>query len=256
MVHWDLTPSERHTFDTTGLLVRAHAFDPAEVQALKEALDRVYALGEGLQETTDLRGARFVIAATGHDGGPRVQRVVWCGAADPALAATGTDPRVLGPALSLLGAQSADQLINQAHFKQPGDGVAFSMHQDAWNRRFGTELWLDHTAVGGYVQSVLTVDEMTATNGPLLYVPGSHRLGLLDEPRRDDAVRDILKQTPPQALVAPPVALIFFGPYLLHGSTANESEGPRRIVVNGYARPGVNRREYPGAGLGVTRALP
>ncbi len=256
MAHWALTPSERQVFDTTGVVVRAHAYDPAEVQALKQALDRVYALGEGLQETSDLRGARFVIAATAHDGGHRVQRVVWCGAADPVLAATGTDPRVLGPALNLLGTPSAEQLINQAHFKQPGDGVAFSMHQDAWNRRFGTDLWLSGTADGGYVQSVLTVDEMTASNGPLLYVPGSHRLGLLDGPRRDDKVRDILKQTPPQALVAPPGALIFFGPYLLHGSTANESDGPRRIIVNGYARPGINRREYPGAGLGVLRALP
>lgn len=256
MTHWALTAEERRTFETTGLLVRHDVFEPAELQQLSKALDRLYGLAEGLQETTDLQGAHFVVAPTAQDKGLRIQRVVWAGAADPVVAATATDPRVLGPALSLLGSHSADQLINQVHFKQPGDGVAFAMHQDAWNRRFGTELWSDSSPQGGYVQSVLTVDEMTEANGPLLYVPGSHRQGLVDGPDRDDKVQAIVQKTPPQTLVAPPGALVLFGPFLLHGSTANHSDGPRRIVVNGYARPGVNRRVYPGAGVGVHRALP
>jgi hypothetical protein len=40
----------------------------------------------------------------------------------------------------------------------------------------------------------------------------------------------------------------------VHGSTANHSALPRRVLINGYACPGANGRVYPGAGSG--RRLP
>jgi hypothetical protein len=58
-----------------------------------------------------------------------------------------------------------DQIINQAHFKMPGDGVAFEWHQDSQNRRYGTELWTDGGAPhGAYIQTLTAVDEVTAYN--------------------------------------------------------------------------------------------
>lgn len=252
----DLDAAERRRLDEAGVLVRLGAYAEPELEALRAAFERLHTRAQGHTQTVDLGGARFVIAPTGESGAPRVQRVVWCGAAEPALEAVGADPRVLTPVMHILGTEAAEQLINQAHFKRPHDGVAFDMHQDAWNRRYGTPLWRDSSADGGYVQCVLTVDEMTADNGPLLYVPGSHRLGPLLGPDRDARVQEILRESPPEHLTAPAGALLFFGPFLLHGSTPNTSDGPRRILVNGYARPGVNRREYPGAGRGLLRHAP
>jgi hypothetical protein len=43
---------------------------------------------------------------------------------------------------------------------------------------------------------------------------------------------------------------LFFGPYTAHASFENTSDRYRRILINGYAFPGANRRIYPGDGAG------
>jgi hypothetical protein len=45
-------------------------------------------------------------------------------------------------------------------------------------------------------------------------------------------------------------SVLLFGPYAVHGSTANTSSQPRRVLINGYAYPGANGRVYPGEGSG------
>ncbi len=249
-----ISQQERAEFERQGVLVVPGVFGASELRAIEAAFGRLLDLGQDLTESADRAGSSFVIARTGPQAQPAIQRVVWCGAAEPGLAAVGEDPRILGRALSLLGTGRADQLINQAHFKRPHDGVHFPFHQDAWNRRTGTDLWLDTSTDGAYVQCVLTVDEMTEDNGPLLYVPGSHGKQLITGDR-DAKVEALLESTPAVPLVAPAGAMIFFGPFLVHGSRPNESERARRILINGYARSGVNRRSYPGAGLGLPRKL-
>jgi ectoine hydroxylase-related dioxygenase (phytanoyl-CoA dioxygenase family) len=51
-------------------------------------------------------------------------------------------------------------------------------------------------------------------------------------------------------LTGEPGDVLFFGPYAVHGSLPNTSSTPRRVLINGYAAPGVNGRVYPGSGLG------
>lgn len=250
-----ITPDEREGFERDGYLIRTAVFSQTEVAQLAAAFERLTRRADQIEVTTKVDGATFVLAPTGVGSAPRVQRVVWCGSAEPELLRPALDPRVLGPALDLLEAGSADQLVNQAHFKLPGDGVAFPLHQDAWNRRFGTALWRDRTPKG-YIQTLLTIDEMRTDNGPLVVIPGSHRHGALIGLDRQAKVETIAAQTPPQPILAPTGSLVFFGPCVVHGSAPNEGSKPRRVLVNGYARPGVNRRQYPGAGLGVRRSLP
>jgi ectoine hydroxylase-related dioxygenase (phytanoyl-CoA dioxygenase family) len=43
---------------------------------------------------------------------------------------------------------------------------------------------------------------------------------------------------------------VLFGPYAIHGSTVNRSNGPRRLFINGYCCEGANSRVYPGVGAG------
>lgn len=248
-----LSDADRERFRAEGLLVVPGELPESEVAALSEAMDELYSKFEHLEETTEAEGATVVVEPTGPGGAPRVQRIVWCGAASAPLAATGVDPRILGRAAALLGETEVDQLVNQAHFKRPGDGVTFPLHQDAWNRRHGTDLWRDDAPDGGYVQVVLAVDEMAEDNGPLVHVPGSAKAGPLLGEDRSARVAELAGRSPPVPILAPPGSLILFGPFLVHGSAPNEGARPRRALVNGYARAGVNRRRYPGAGLGVRR---
>lgn len=250
-----LTPAEHAHFQREGLLVIPNQFSGEELDALRDDFQRLRRRADGLTATEERDGALFVVTPTSMAERPGVHRVVWCGAAEPGLAATGEDPRILGRAAQLLGASTVDQLVNQAHFKEPGDGVEFPLHQDAWNRRYGTDLWLDSGTDGSYVQVLLTIDRMTEANGPLLYVPGSHHRGPIMGDDRQARIDELARSIPPRAVVAEPGTLVFFGPFLVHGSTPNHSDRSRRVLINGFARRGVNRRVYHGAGRGVRRTV-
>jgi ectoine hydroxylase-related dioxygenase (phytanoyl-CoA dioxygenase family) len=47
-----------------------------------------------------------------------------------------------------------------------------------------------------------------------------------------------------------PGDVAFFSPYAIHGSQPNNSKGPRRVFINGFAYPGANQKKYPGQGSG------
>ncbi|MBT8077568.1 MAG: phytanoyl-CoA dioxygenase family protein, partial [Gammaproteobacteria bacterium] len=51
-------------------------------------------------------------------------------------------------------------------------------------------------------------------------------------------------------ITAQPGDTLFFGPYTAHASFENNSDHYRRVLINGFASPGANRRDYPGAGVG------
>lgn len=53
-------------------------------------------------------------------------------------------------------------------------------------------------------------------------------------------------------VLLPAGALVFFGPYTIHGAGPNRSPRPRRVLINGYAAPGANRFAYPGVGTDRT----
>lgn len=251
-----LTPSERRAFERDGFLVREAVFGDAELASMRQAFDRLEARGAGLGASADRDGARYVVAPTGLGGALAVQRVVWCGGAEPSLFGPALDPRILSVAMDLLGTDRASQIVHQAHFKRPSDGVRFELHQDAWNRRHGTALWRPDGDDGAYVQCVLTVDPMRSDNGPLLVCPGSHRAGPILGPDRHRRAAWRAAETGVHPVVAPAGSVVFFGPFLIHGSDPNRGDQPRRVLVSGFARVGVNRRPYPGAGLGVRRSRP
>ena len=223
-----------------GYLVLPCLFTSAEVECVSGAFDRLLQCAAELDCTQDYCGAHFVF-----DGG-RVHRVVWCGAAEPALLRLSEDARLVDPVARLLGSDQMEQLICQAHFKQPGDGVSFDWHQDAQHRRYGTSLWSDVNGRGSFVQTVLAVDPMQRDNGPLYIVPGSCQMG----PLPASEVKQHFDPAEAVPLLLEPGSVAMFGPYTIHGSFPNESPRARRVFINGYACPGANRREYPGQGSG------
>ena len=73
-----------------------------------------------------------------------------------------------------------EQLLSQAHFKRPNDGVVFRWHQDIQHRDKGNGTWRDIDGRGSFVQSILMLDEMTMDSGPLQFIPGSSQWGRVD----------------------------------------------------------------------------
>ncbi|MCA9493190.1 MAG: phytanoyl-CoA dioxygenase family protein [Myxococcales bacterium] len=247
----------REDLERDGFAVVRGVLSAVEVAEVSAAFDRLLERARTLDETTLVRarpdtdegGTLFVL-----DADPfRLHRVVWAGGVEPILARYGDDPRFLALARAVLGVDAFDQLVQQAHYKLPHDGVSFAWHQDASNRRYGTDLWNDVDGRGSYVQIGLAVDPMGPDNGGLAFVRGSHRAGFVADP-----LTGALPGPPPDraSVVAPELAagdLALFGPFTVHGSEPNTSDRSRRLFLQGYAVPGANARNYPGCGRGVRR---
>jgi ectoine hydroxylase-related dioxygenase (phytanoyl-CoA dioxygenase family) len=130
----------------------------------------------------------------------------------------------------------------------------FDWHQDISHRDKGNGTWRDVNGLGSFVQTIIVLDEMTPDNGPLLFIPGSARLGRIEfdghDPERAPGPPAPLRAMDVVTIVARPGDTLFFGPYTAHASFENRSDRYRRVLINGYASPGANRRLYPGSGTG------
>lgn len=136
-----LSAAQLADYERQGFVVVEDVFSPQEVAQMSQAFDRLARTAVGLCETTMVDGSQFVVDAS--TAPAAIKRVVWCGAAEPVLSRFGRDPRLVDLTGQLMGARQMEQLINQAHFKFPGDQVRFEWHQDSVHRRYGTDLWTD-----------------------------------------------------------------------------------------------------------------
>ncbi len=245
-----LSPDQMRAFQDGGFFVERGLFRQDEIDAARAALERLYDVAQTLHATGEHDGAFFALSVPAN-GPSVVQRVVWAGGSEPVLLQLSEDPRLLAPALELLGSDQCEQLLCQAHYKMPNDGVAFDWHQDIRHRDKGGDTWRDVTGRGSYVQTLLLIDDMTEENGPLQFLPSNavtvDATGRLELGAPIDTTRAI-------AVTGRAGDVLFFGPYAVHGSNPNTSAMPRRVLINGYAAPGANKRAYPGRG--ACRVLP
>jgi len=260
-----LTEEQVELFFEQGWLILPQVFTLDEMGAARRAFERLHARAQQLRTTQTHDGAYFVLGGE-LAGEVTVKRIVWAGGAEPVLLEQSADRRLLQPALQLLGSDHCEQLLCQAHFKMPHDGVSFDWHQDIQHRDKGPGTWRDLNGRGSYVQTITLIDDMTVSNGPLKFIPKQAiRAGAFEQvfgghydygaPMRSADVAAAIDETAAVTITGTAGSVLLFGPYAVHGSTCNESDTPRRVVINGYAYPGANGRVYPGEGSGRTLSL-
>lgn len=253
-------------FFDTGWVVLPAVFTPAEMAQARAAFERLSETAQRLRVTQAHAGSYFVLSGA-EDADVVIQRVVWAGGCERDLLDLSADRRLVEPALQLLGSDHCEQLLCQAHFKMPGDGVSFDWHQDIQHRDKGPGTWRDVNGRGSYVQTITLIDDMTEGNGPLQFIPRSAVRGDAEgrifgahydyaAPMQTDAPAPDIDVSAAVTITGERGSVLLFGPYAVHGSTANASTQPRRVLINGYAYPGANGRVYPGEGSGRTLALP
>jgi hypothetical protein len=255
-----LSADEIRAFFEVGWVVRQALFETHEVARMRACFDELEQIADAMPETGLHRGSYFVLAEK--NGGRVINRVVWAGGCQRYLLDVGSDPRLTVPSAQLLRSGAMDHLLNQAHFKRPRDGVTFGWHQDIQHRDKGNGTWADVNGCGSFVQTIIALDEMTPDSGPLKFMPGSAKWGRVS--LDDDAGHGPFGVTtsPPfrkqdaVTIAARPGDTLFFGPYTAHASFENTSDRYRRILINGYAYPGANRRVYPGDGAGRRLTAP
>jgi ectoine hydroxylase len=168
-----LTQTQFNDFSRTGVLFLPELFTPAEIAKLRAAANRV-AAADGPNVTPEPNGSAARMVHGAHEY-------------DDVLDAVCRHPRLIEPAEQLL---DSGVYIHQSRLnvnKGLGTG-GFYWHQD-----YATWRNVDGLKEPRALMIAVFIDDMAHTNGPLLYIPGSHTLGVIDEFEPDkDATGNVL----------------------------------------------------------------
>ena len=220
-------------FDTEGYLLVENAVDPEQLQALRQQFaDWVEESREHRSpwgETLDGR-ARFDLEP-GHDRGrPALRRINAPTDISTACYGAMRDSRIADCVAELIGPNIKFH-HSKINSKLPGAATAVKWHQDfPFTPHSNDDL----------VTALLMLDDVTAENGPLQVLPGSHRgeiydlwhdgvfTGAID----DELARDCEARA--VSCTGKAGSLCLMHTRLLHGSAPNRSARPRTLFIAVY----------------------
>lgn len=224
-----------------GYTILRGVFSAAEIAELREAFARTYA--EGMRHHATWRHQNRVIWVQEHETvGRYVSGCQWQSWVDPVLDRVRSDPRMLAILEPFIG-RDIKQIINQMHWKTPGTGQTWGLHQDVRSR---TPAHCFRNLGDAYVQTGLAIDRHWAGNGAMKVMPFSHRRGNLNMDGGVSHHRDT-RETAVSAAGFDPANLVdvemepgdvaLWGPYMIHGGGINTTaDNARRLYINGYVR--------------------
>jgi len=143
-----------------------------------------------------------------------IRGILWVDGCEPALSKFSLHPKLTSIVSKVLNTNELSQLVNQAHYKLPGDTVTFDWHQDSQFRGHGTSKWKDINGKGSFCQAVTAIDPMNAENGALKFIPGSSVHGHLgiDKMNKEER-KKYFNESDAFTLDLKPGDAAFFGPY-------------------------------------------
>lgn len=216
-----LSQEQLERFDTEGYLFLPECFSREEAALLKREADAVYALDrkEVWRESSGVARTAFA-AHTYNEGFRRL----------------GRHPRLLEPVMQILdGPVYMHQY--KVNAKAAFDGEVWQWHQD-----YGTWRRDDEMPEPRAMNIAVFLDDVTAANGPLLFIPGSHREGVVDAGHDlettsyplwtldRDTVTKLAERGGCVAPTGPAGSVLLFSSLLVHASPPNISPFGRTIV--------------------------
>jgi len=217
-----LTDAQLEQFHRDGYIFIPGLYTPEEAAAMKAASERVYRLDRPeIQREKDGSTPRTAFAAHLYDD---------------VLGKVARHPRLVGPAQQMLG---GSVYIHQ--FKVNAK-AAFSGDVWQWHQDFGTWHRDDGMPEPRAMNVAVFVDEVTHVNGPLMFIPGSHREGVLEAGHDltttsyplwtlDEAtITRLANRGGIVAPVGPAGSGLFFHSCLVHGSPVNMTPWGRTII--------------------------
>jgi ectoine hydroxylase len=218
-----LTADQLSRFDEQGYLFFPELFSTEEVQVLIDEVPRLYAQHrpENVREkgNDEIVRTNFAAHLYSHP-----------------FAKLARHPRLIGPAKQLF-----DEDVYMHQFKINGK-MAFDGDVWQWHQDYGTWKNDDLMPEARAMNVAIFLDDVNEFNGPLMFIPGSHKLGVIDAAHDltttsyplwtiDNAtIRKLIERG---GLVAPKGkagSMIVFHSCLVHGSTSNLSPWNRVSV--------------------------
>jgi ectoine hydroxylase len=216
-----LSQAELDRFDKDGYLFFPGRFTPEEAVVLHRAADDVYALHRD-EVWREKNGApRTAFAAHLYN---------------EAFRRLGAHPRLITPVTQILdGPVYMHQF--KVNAKAAFDGEVWQWHQD-----YGTWKRDDDMPEPRAMNVSVFLDEVTAANGPLLFIPGSHKKGVVAAGHdlettsyplwtlERDTVTKLAEEGGCVAPTGPAGSMLIFSSLLVHASPPNISPFGRTIV--------------------------
>ena len=155
-----LTPDQLEQFDRDGYLFFPGHFTPEETQNLTDAVPEIYARRED-----------YNVREKGKDA---VRTNFAAHMYSEPFAKLARHPRMIEPVESLLG-----EKLYMHQFKINGK-MAFEGDVWQWHQDYGTWLNDDHMPTERAMNIAIFLDDVTEHNGPLMFIPGSHKKGVVE----------------------------------------------------------------------------
>jgi ectoine hydroxylase len=218
----NLDPDQLAAFHRDGVIALPGQFSPDEVDAITERLPALFA--ERCPENFRERSSDVVRTAMGlHRRDPFFARLV-------------RDPRLVMPAKQIVNDDNLYIQQVKVNAKE-----AFTGEQWQWHYDFATHHREDGVPEPLALNLHIFLDEVTEFNGPLVFIPGSHRDGppptSLDTVTTSyplwtvphEAVRPLVERGGLYSPKGPPGTVLIFGDTMVHSSPPNMSPWDRRI---------------------------
>jgi ectoine hydroxylase len=215
----ELTQEQLRQFDRDGYLFFPSLFSAAEIKALSDEVPALFAQRrpENVREK-DRDAVRTNFAAHMYN---------------PVYARLGRHPRMIEPVKQVFG---EDVYMHQ--FKINGK-VAFDGDLWQWHQDYGTWQADDQMPEARAMNIAIFLNEVNEFNGPLMFIPGSHKLGVVEAAHdtsttsyplwtiNHDTIRKLVEHGGLVAPKGPAGSMIMFHGCLVHASTANLSPWDR-----------------------------
>jgi L-proline 4-hydroxylase len=214
-----LTQEQLQQFDRDGYLFFPSLFSAAEIKALTDEVPALFA-----QRRPENVREKASDAVRTNFAAHMYSRV---------YARLGRHPRMVEPVKQLFG---EDVYMHQ--FKINGK-VAFDGDLWQWHQDFGTWQADDQMPTARAMNIAIFLNDVNEFNGPLMFIPGSHKLGVVDAEHdtsttsyplwtiNHETIRKLVESGGLVAPKGPAGSMIMFHGCLVHGSTANLSPWDR-----------------------------
>ncbi len=216
-----LTPAQLEQFDRDGYLFFPGLYTPAEITPLREEVPRLYAQRRPENVLEKSGAVRTNFAAHLYS---------------KPFATLARHPRMLEPVMQMYG-ESLYMHQFKINGKMAFDGDVWQWHQD-----YGTWVNDDHMPEPRAMNVAIFLDEVNEFNGPLMFIPGSHKLGVLEASHdltttsyplwtiNHDTITKLVARGGIVSPKGPPGSMIMFHSCLVHASTSNLSPWNRVAV--------------------------
>jgi ectoine hydroxylase len=218
-----LTPEQLQQFDREGYLLFPALFSSAEMKTLTDEVPRLYAQ----QRPENVR----------EKGSDAVRTNFAAHMYSNPFARLARHPRMVLPVRQLLGGEDVYMHQFKINGKMAFDGDVWQWHQD-----YGTWKNDDLMPEPRAMNIAIFLDDVNEFNGPLMFIPGSHQLGVLDAGHdtsttsyplwtiNNDTIRKLVERGGIVAPKGPAGSLLVFHSCLVHASGSNLSPWNRVSV--------------------------